>query len=69
MCAAQQPSQESVLQAMPFSELKELGKARGVPGKQRRTIIAQLLEAEQDDTTETASQLRYQLAPVTESQV
>jgi hypothetical protein len=29
--------------AMPFSELKLLGNEKGVPGKQRRTIVAQLM--------------------------
>jgi hypothetical protein len=47
-------SSEEDLLAMPFSQLKLLGSEKGVPGKQRRTIVAQLLAQQPEQGSKPA---------------
>jgi homoserine kinase len=40
--------------AIPFSQLKPLGSEKGIPGKQRRTIVAQLLAQQLEQISKPA---------------
>jgi hypothetical protein len=48
-------SSEEDLMAMPFSQLKLLGSEKGVPGKQRRTIVAQLMAQQLEQGSKPAA--------------